>query len=437
MMVGKPTTYWAYLKDPQSSITSFDVLTCRGKLFRDVYQKFGIGVWPYKPVRSVKIQYKTYAVPVSGYISPYWGYSAGGYTGFTRYYDLSWTAAWAGSLDGYVIPVDEEHIPIPTSAKQWLSSRLEDRLPSLRPDIDLFVFLIELADFKDLLKGAIHVFRDTIGSNETILQILKRYGDDFLTGLKQVASLDGVDIAKLAAKELSEHHLMWAFAIRPFIDEVTKIWDALFEWRSRIEKIKAGLGKIHDLHTSITYDVDVPDVIVPCYLTGTDPSGQWDSPLQYGKCEHRLGATVKYRYVMPAPVLQALDDISLYLTSSGLNPNLDSLWELVPFSFVLDWVFNTDRLLQKHGGILSRDPNDVQVEIVDFVVSLKEETVSELVPGPNAHPAVADVARYDYQKRNLFARWTGEEAFDCLSWWFTPPSFMQVLLGASLVGANQ
>jgi hypothetical protein len=101
---------------------------------------------------------------------------------------------------------------------------------------------------------------------------------------------------------------------------------------------------------------------------------------------------------------------------------------MIPFSFVVDWVLNTDKWFEAlHLDELGSW--DVRVDIIDTCVTYKVKRDTSFRNnrlGPR---------NWDRNER-LFYRWVGEDAWNALDWDLKIPSFMQFLLGASLVAAH-
>jgi hypothetical protein len=311
-------------------------------------------------------------------------------------------------------------------AKSRLLGKLEGKLPTIRPDYDLFVFLAELKDVKSVWDatlvrlGKLLKLSHRVVRASTLVDVL----------LKGVRNSDKP--LKYMANRGGSEYLMYHFALKPLVTDLVKIIATLFDWRDRVKAVEEGLGKVHDLTTSIPeYYFDISETSDNLKWPGHCAVGACFEPSIEGKVKHKLSATIKYRYVMPKTLWGPLDSIEQFLTAIGVAPTVESFWNLVPFSFVLYLFLNTDNLL-KGGGLVSLDANDVQVEILDFCLVLKEFESTRLIsPWCHSDNGIAD--QLDIKR---FVRWTGEDALEQLSWWVKPPSFMAVSLGAALVSAN-
>lgn len=56
---------------------------------------------------------------------------------------------------------------------------------------------------------------------------------------------------------------------------------------------------------------------------------------------------MKYRYELADSVDVARQSVAYALAALGLLPGLESAWEKVPFSFVIDWFVNTSHLFSR------------------------------------------------------------------------------------------
>lgn len=95
-----------------------------------------------------------------------------------------------------------------------------------------------------------------------------------------------------------------------------------------------------------------------------------DNPWQEVKVDHVTLCDVRYKYR-----LRVADKTSSYLTSLGLDNPLYVAWQLVPYSFVLDWMLPVSDWLHALSGPLS-------LTFVDGFRSTHIEHVSEWSGGP-------------------------------------------------------
>jgi hypothetical protein len=352
--------------------------------------EYGIGVWPYKPCFSIKVDhcqgFQRDNIGMCKLIAQ---------TGVADWTNQPWTWSETDHPDQFSLPVEE---------KIHLNNKLESRLPSIAAGMpDLFVFFKELGDIKGTF--------------------------DFLK-------------ERTLSKKISGAHLSYSFGIRPFIADIKKIILKLDNWQDRIETIQKGIGKVHDLSVATSWDgpSTSSSVAEPCwyarqgncspevgnhlncrllgnYLTGTDSYAKYSAQL-----------TVKYRYSWPSELDVTHSFVKSFLTANRLLPDASSLWEITPFSFVVDWVANTDKLFSKLG--LDGLGFDCVTSIVDACLTVKVKRYRKsYFPQDHCFEERSTLTT----REELFYRWTGKHALDRLDWNFKLPNLMQFLLGGSLV----
>jgi hypothetical protein len=392
----------------------------------DHYEKYGIGVWSYKSCFSSKTRVKTFPVSLTSPISDYWD-TAEGEDSFSRWGRITTPSQFNG------IVIAPEVYDIPTAKKAHLVNKLESRLPTIRPDIDMFVFIYELLEMLPGLISGLFAFAKSIELDPDGSIFASTYElslEGLIAYIRRL--LDDRGWLKMSWQEISKKHIEYSFVLRPLIMEVRQLHSALFDWRNRVKKLMAGESKVHDLTTSVTYELD-PGTEYQYWNLSITIDGYEDICLAIDtdvRC--KLAATLKYRYSFPEGIDSLLGELGVALTATGIMPNMSSAWELVPFSFVLDWILNTGSIIKSLDAQTGWDVNTV---IVDACVTLRQQSVSSAFHDSSRSKTGAfGDAQADYVESDIFVRWAGEEALDVLSWWIKPPSLVAVLLGASLVG---
>jgi hypothetical protein len=135
-------------------------------------------------------------------------------------------------------------------------------------------------------------------------------------------------------------------------------------------------------------------------------------------------AVVKFKYSLPDSLEVAEKSLSYILATLGLLPSIESAWEKVPFSFVLDWFLNTSLLFRKIK--LGADALiNVKVEDVCVVVR-RTGIVRDTVEGPCTSSKAGHVVR-----RFKYERTVGRDLETYLPI-FNMPSMSQLLTGLAL-----
>jgi hypothetical protein len=266
-----------------------------------------------------------------------------------------------------------------------LAEELSVKLPSLSRDCpDTLVAVTELGDLLSLGKFA---------KNFRGVQRLGRRGrKNLIAGLRAGAggkkhSIEqmkaGVQqswkLANKAVKGTAEAHLTYNFGIAPTINDSVGLLTALYDWKRRIASLRKGVNKVHTLKCGQRAGGEARSLHIPvredgrCIWNGSVvcPRGTsygWD--VSYHK-NVIYRTCVQYTYTWPEALWGWEEKVGSFLASIGFKGGWSSAWEKIPFSFVIDWFINTDKLFKKIG--LDRAGGyDVTVRILEQIVSRKE-----------------------------------------------------------------
>lgn len=358
--------------------------------FTDIYQHYGTGVWPYKPCTHVKsrCQYGFTRTPdIQGYTCAQTGQ-------FFSYRPYHGRQVMNYFWDNPFSSIDTSGAICPEKLINRVWGRIEGRLPDLKGDApDFTVFISELGELRETF--------------------------DFL-------------LEKTRARMLAGAHLSWSFGVVPFIYDIERIFYTLVQWHKRLNGLLQGVGKVHDLAANVVYlEPTRNSFIGRCPHGGVaDSQSRACGYFESTQVTHRVGITVKYVYHFPDFLFKWEADVYNFLRVTGLIPDSTTVWEKIPFSFVVDWVFNTDRLFKSLG--LNERGHGLKVKIIDVCLTeklRKHETAAfrRLCLDDFNAPAKRQV--------EIFRRTTGDKALSIINgsdWWFRPPSFTAVLLGLSL-----
>jgi hypothetical protein len=159
-------------------------------------------------------------------------------------------------------------------------------------------------------------------------------------------------------------------------------------------------------------------------------------------------ATLEFSYSVPG-VPGGIQQFLAELDYWGINLSISDVWEVIPFSFVVDWFWNVGSWLEK----FDFENLPVEVHIHDFCRSIKGQLLEEIeitdlqsvslnIPGWNIYvpsewtltPALGKATRVTH----LYHRWPGlpVPSAEQLPNWRTPGGLAWVI-GAALIGTNQ
>lgn len=356
----------------------------------DVYEPYGSGRWHYKPCIVVSKLVEQILVPAHHTCEP------GDDCSMTL--SGSWYPGSYLGVDVDFTPLSEvlPWFDIPVQQKSRMAGRIESRLPTLRAPTDAIVFLSELGDISTL------------------------------AGLSRKRGLD----------LLANGHLGYSFGVAPLKGDVLGLMRALVSARNRIQSLRKGAGRIHSFTTRFSWENEPSDPSQGHFLRFTNASHRCGRVAGNANCitawkqvteKHTLSASVKYRYEFPPELFEGEQQIGGMIAALGFMPNMSTIWEKIPFSFVLDWFFNTEAVFKKFQ--LDRLGYELVTEIIDFCLAHK--TVHEVL-------CTYEDMRMNYRAPmgrevlTVYDRLTGEDAWQQLSWWIRPPTFVQMALGASL-----
>jgi hypothetical protein len=215
--------------------------------------------------------------------------------------------------------------------------------PRFQGEISMLNFLFELKDFKFLLRHALRFnYRDLAQNfrrlktfmHRVARQVYRDHGTKASTPIKMLKYLN------LSTKVLAEMHLTKEFMIDPTISDVMKIHAQMGEIVRDKQREFFERGKsVQTSHYS--YEIEKSESLYQSsdnnyrYKTGTIYEAKFTATMSY-----------TYEYAMRS-------EVDALLTYWGLVPNAKALWDMIPFSFVVDYFIGIGRSLDA----ARKDPN--------------------------------------------------------------------------------
>lgn len=321
---------------------------------------------------------------------------------------------------------------------EWeISVLLDQCLDVIQAPTDLLVFLAEMRDLvsmmRDIMK-AINAAKALVSSNVWW---------EIITGINLMISAGAAGTVNVIVDKVAAGLLSYSFAWRPFISDTVGIIDRLFKLQRRYDQIKDGVGKVHRTSRTTTVRIAPTEEVLSQWNCTASNSGNYcyaGGPLSIRRhtrkdlaiLDPKLSATVAYRYELPSAVTSVMGDLGTLLSLMGVNPSLETVWDVIPFSFVVDWFIPVGDWL---GRVATVSPSSLKIEIVDICASIKSGRTSALTHccpcsfGENFNREYCVATRSDYD------RVVGKELLNALPS-FRIPSKFQLLLGAALIRAN-
>lgn len=237
----------------------------------------------------------------------------------------------------YIAPSEEELAAFNRRATEAM-------MPKIELTMDMPTFLTEITSLPDLFKS---------GFVSKLLSKTKR----FKKSLYRYESL-GTETA------LAGDYLNWQFGWSPTIADAKALYDDYQNLENKLDALLSGQGKVFTSHYTEVYELDPSTYVEP------KGSSQYFT-YATGGLNIRLTATMRYRYKVKN--IEGMSRKSLLfrarLDSLGFNNPLRTIWERVPFSFMLDWFVPVGDMLEQ----FRKRWIDSTVEISEYSISYKFE----------------------------------------------------------------
>jgi hypothetical protein len=181
-------------------------------------------------------------------------------------------------------------------------------------------FLAELRDFK---------------------QLLKLFKTDFSDPIRLIA----------------EVNLSWNFGVAPFVGDIVAMYDIALNLQNRIDKWNkmADDGILMNQHKRSRANMD-PFTFSESW---TDPVG---GAFSNGTVSANVSFATRYHiYYLPVRI-PTIDMNDIFFSVLGLRDPANIIWEAIPWSFLVDWVYNVSDIID---AWTAKDPV-IKMEIMTF-----------------------------------------------------------------------
>jgi len=241
--------------------------------------------------------------------------------------------------------VNGDFLPRPGEYSQLEARAMRSMLPGIKAELSLINSIIELKDFKSLAKTAANAAKLSVKRGFTMRQQFRRA----YRSIRRIVN-SNVPVEASAASL----YLQAQFNILPLISDVIAIKNAIARTEERVRKLvnRAGVPQTTHFTTRLGAENTVEDDSGQ-YLLIRQPEELSSGLLQYQR------AYLSRRAVSDEPVFHAELDYSFELSKwqvehaqllgllDGLGVNLNPaiIWNAIPWSFVVDWLFGVSRWL--------------------------------------------------------------------------------------------
>lgn len=244
----------------------------------------------------------------------------------------------------YDYKTDDDFIAMPTNLIELQDYAIRCMTPKLKAELSLVNSLIELKDLLSLKSTAKSLFN-------SVYKILGRLGGK-----------SSKPVGKVASQMSADAYLQWKFNIKPLISDITGIYRAISSYEKCINKFVAGSGKLTTAHFKCDIDSRrIPNVdavqqpVCPFWPTITSGAGEPFVTGLYSSSEFtRKSVTELAEFRSELQYVYTLSDYQRehakllgFLDMLGINFNPAIIWNALPWSFVVDWVFGVSQWLDQ------------------------------------------------------------------------------------------
>jgi hypothetical protein len=256
---------------------------------------------------------------------------------------------------------DGGFIPVPSNIEDLKRIALASMLPRIRPRLSLINSIIELKDFRSLPR--------------TIGKIKNLFGFSSNRSLRSI--LMGLSKSKLILPGMlpvtADLFLQKEFNIQPLLGDITELFRAVRSIEARVFKLLQNAGRPLTTHYVMGLNELTPRETSRAYNVGPDAQ----AGLYPRLCGHvavtksvpeqsQFHATLQYNYHYPAGQILHARSLAL-LDAIGVNLNPQIIWNAIPWSFVVDWVFGVSQFL----GQFSKNNLEPVLNIRQFCWSIR------------------------------------------------------------------
>jgi hypothetical protein len=203
----------------------------------------------------------------------------------------------------------------------------------------------------------------------------------------------------LATKTLAEIVLLYSFALKPMASDIQALYEDLLNTNKRVNEFIDRGRQVQSYHYKVRVEGSVTDVTPEGYEFGEHC--QLETTVDYF-------ATLRASYEYEKP-----SELEGFLRVMGLRLTPEVIWNAIPFSFLVDWIYRVGDFLRQ----FDKDPN-LTVNIKDYCDTFK--SVRSLKVFRKVDPfwydgkyytcRLTDWADYDHLDRDSLLVWSWEKS---------------------------
>lgn len=186
---------------------------------------------------------------------------------------------------------------------------------------------VDLIEWRETL-GLITALRPKLKSLANFI----REASNYKAWLTYARSIE-ISIREMTFKDVANWHLSYAFGVKPLVDDIFALFKSLSGLQAKLAWLRKNQGK----PVKVRFSKDLSKIYAPSGGTTYDGVFERDETIiRHYSCKYRAHALIVYD-------TQKLSDLELALRvlcrQVGLDAGLGMLWETIPYSFLVDWVF--------------------------------------------------------------------------------------------------
>jgi hypothetical protein len=251
---------------------------------------------------------------------------------------------------------------------------------------------------KELVQGLVNLIeaRQFPQALRSLGELLPNRKQNYLRFFKALGSFRG-------SKRLSSAYLAYQFGIAPVLSDIVKVNGFLDSFKQQLARFEKGSRNVVSQVFPGSLQLEIP-------MTG---GSGWEMTHQIRLIRPpSTRYTLVYRYKRAYGAFET--KIQFILQRLGFLSVANAAWELIPWSFVVDWFFDTSSILMQIDDLLGLDP----IETISCVKS-------------NKWLAEVDTFKTVYGLASSNIGWTGKGAVSSCSYYSRSPLGRSTYVGPS------
>lgn len=288
----------------------------------------------------------------------------------------------SGLPSWYSEQTDGGFIPDPSGLGGMVDTALKSMLPIIKAELSLVNSVYELKDFKRPVAALVSRLR-----SKELWSKLGRIGRNTLKSTPK-------EVIRETLRSASSNFLQWKFNIAPLISDIMGIYRALSKVEKSINDLITRSGRVQRRHYAFQWQEYVnsgEELLGDMHWLGGYTSSYLpylpiyalSREVQYSPTQFHAEIEYNYNYsryqVEHAQLLALLDYF-------GVNLNPAIIWNAIPWSFVIDWVFGVSRWLDQF-KLQNMEPT-INIRKFCYSVKRQRQIIVWIYPHDDLHPSL-------------------------------------------------